>query len=218
MSLECAILVGLPGAGKSTFYRARLSGTHVLVSKDLYPQGANRQARMLRDIARVLGEGRSVAVDNTNPSRRDRAPIIDLARAYGARTVAYHVRATTREAVARNEGRMGSGRVPKVAIFTVARRLEPPVRDEPGPARACQVYDRRAVTTSRVRIVHRDGATFTERPRDVAEHPRLAVRAARIQILADEYVRPAQTCAIKRALAGARQADENRALERHQRS
>jgi hypothetical protein len=25
---------------------------------------------------------------------------------------------------------MGSGRVPKVAIFTVARRLEPPVRDE----------------------------------------------------------------------------------------
>ena len=130
MSLECAILVGLPGAGKSTFYRARLSGTHVLVSKDLYPQGANRQARMLRDIARVLGEGRSVAVDNTTPSRHDRAPIIDLARAYGARTVAYHVRATTREAVARNEGRMGSGRVPKVAIFTVARRLEPPVRDE----------------------------------------------------------------------------------------
>jgi predicted kinase len=130
VSLECAILVGLPGAGKSTFYRARLSGTHVLVSKDLYPRSGNRQARMLRDIARALGEGRSVAVDNTNPSRRDRAPIIELARACGARLVAYHVRATTREAVARNEGRTGSGRVPRVAIFTVARRLEPPGRDE----------------------------------------------------------------------------------------
>jgi predicted kinase len=130
VSLECAILIGLPGAGKTTFYRAHLSGTHTLVSKDLFPGAANRQQRMLREIAAALDRGGSVAVDNTNPSRADRAPIIDLARARGARVVAYHVRATTREAVARNEGRTGRDRVPKVAIFTVAKRLERPARDE----------------------------------------------------------------------------------------
>jgi predicted kinase len=130
VQLECAILLGLPGAGKTTFYRAHLSGTHTLVSKDLFPPAANRQRRMLREIAAALETGHSVAVDNTNPSRADRAPLIELARAYGARVVAYHVRATTREAVARNEGRTGRARVPKVAIFTVAKRLEPPALDE----------------------------------------------------------------------------------------
>jgi predicted kinase len=127
---ECAILVGLPGAGKTTFYQARLSATHVHVSKDLFPRASNRQARMLREIAAALDQGRSVAVDNTNPSRADRAPIIELARTHGARVVAFHVRVTTREAVARNEARAGHGRVPKVAIFTAAKRLEAPAADE----------------------------------------------------------------------------------------
>ena len=127
---ECAILIGLPGAGKTTFYRARLSHTHVLVSKDLFPRAGNRQARMFREVAAALDDGRSVAVDNTNASRADRAPLIDLARARGARVVAYHVRATTREAVARNDERAGRARVPKVAIFTVAKRLEPPAAEE----------------------------------------------------------------------------------------
>jgi predicted kinase len=127
---ECAILIGLPAAGKTTFYQAYLSATHALVSKDLFPKASNRQQRMLRDIAAALDSGRSVAVDNTNPSRDDRAPIVALARARRARVVAYYVRATTREAVARNEKRTGSARVPKVAIFTVGKRLEYPELDE----------------------------------------------------------------------------------------
>jgi predicted kinase len=124
--VECAVLVGLPGAGKTTFYQTHLQGTHVHVSKDLFPHATNRQQRMLRQIQSALAAGRSVAIDNTNPSRADRAPIVELAVRAGVRVAAYFVRATPREAVARNEGRTGRGRVPKVAIFTVAKRLEPP--------------------------------------------------------------------------------------------
>ena len=44
--------------------------------------------------------------------------------------VGYYVQATPREAVARNEGREGRAKVPKVAIFTCARRLVPPAIEE----------------------------------------------------------------------------------------
>jgi predicted kinase len=128
--VECAILIGLPGAGKSTFYRERLAPTHAHVSKDLFPHARNKQARQDALLNETLGAGRSVAVDNTNVSPAERAPIIAIARAHGARTVGYYIEASTREAVARNERREGRARVPKVAIFASAKRLSPPALDE----------------------------------------------------------------------------------------
>ena len=127
---ECAILVGLPGAGKTTFYRAHLAATHRHVSKDLFPNARDRQARQDRLLREALAAGISVAVDNTNPTPADRAAIIRIAREYGARVVAYFVEATTRDAVARNREREGRARVPNVAIFTCAKRLAPPARQE----------------------------------------------------------------------------------------
>ena len=130
MSAEIAILVGLPGAGKSTFYRQRLAATHAHVSKDLLPNAKNRQARQEALVREALASGRSVAVDNTNVAPADRAAIVSIARGFGVRVVAHYIEASTREAVARNEGREGKSKVPKVAIFTCAKRLVPPSLDE----------------------------------------------------------------------------------------
>jgi hypothetical protein len=44
--------------------------------------------------------------------------------------IGYYLETSTREAVARNERREGKAKVPKVAIFTSAKRLVPPARDE----------------------------------------------------------------------------------------
>ena len=120
------ILIGLPGAGKTTFYRERFAATHVHVSKDLWPNATGREARQRRLIDEALAAGSSVVVDNTNPAAADRAALIALARARGARVVGYFFDVTTRAAVARNAGRSGSDKVPNVAIFTVAKRLQPP--------------------------------------------------------------------------------------------
>ena len=130
MAPELAILVGLPGSGKSTFFRERLAATHEHVSKDLMPNVRRKGERQLQLVDRALAEGRSVAVDNTNPARADRAPLIAAARARGARVVAYLMLTSAREALERNRTREGRARVPAVAIHAAARRMEIPTVDE----------------------------------------------------------------------------------------
>jgi predicted kinase len=127
---ECVILAGLPAAGKTTFYRERFAATHRHISKDLWPNAAGREARQRRAIDEALAAGASIVVDNTHPTAAGRRAIVALARARGARVVCYFFDVTTREAVARNATRTGSAKVPNVAIFTTAKRFEPPTRAE----------------------------------------------------------------------------------------
>jgi predicted kinase len=129
--MELVVFVGLQGSGKSGFYSSRYAGTHVHVSKDLFPRHSQRKSeRQLRQIEQALATGRSVVVDNTNARRADRASLVEVAKRYGARTVAVHFLASVGEALGRNRKREGTGRVPDVAIFTTAKRLEPPMQEE----------------------------------------------------------------------------------------
>jgi predicted kinase len=124
--LECVVMVGLPGAGKSTLARQLFPG-HDCISKDAFPPSArDTQRRQDAALRAALAAGRSVVVDNTNVTPGERASVIGIAREFGARVVALYVAAATREAVARNAQRSGRARVPRVAIFTCAKRLVPP--------------------------------------------------------------------------------------------
>jgi predicted kinase len=128
--LECIILIGIPGAGKTTFYRSYFASTHTHVSKDLWAPAAGSEARQRRAIDQALASGQSVVVDNTNPTAASRAGIIAAARNRGARVIGYFFDVATRAAVARNAERSGRAKVPNVAIFTVAKRLERPTPAE----------------------------------------------------------------------------------------
>jgi predicted kinase len=122
---ELVIFIGLQAAGKTSFYLERFARTHAHVSKDRFPRSArDKQARQLAEIERALAGGGSAVLDNTNPRAADRAPAIALARRHGARTIACFFEPEVAASIRRNAAR--SAAVPKVAIFTTLKRLQPP--------------------------------------------------------------------------------------------
>src|SRR5262245_9065065 len=117
--------MGLPGAGKSTFYRQYLAG-HVHISKDAMSRSAARDRLQRVLVSEALRAGRSAAIDNVNATRADRAWLIGQARAHGARVVGYWLDGAAADCLSRNAGRAGTSRVPPVAIYAAAKRFEPP--------------------------------------------------------------------------------------------
>src|SRR5262245_49784042 len=115
--MEVVILIGLQGAGKSTFYRTHFAGTHVHISRDNFRHNKNPSRRQAGLIAEALGAGRSVVVDNTNPTAADRAPIIVQAHAHGAIAIGYYLAAPLALCLERNRRRTGKQHVPDVALY-----------------------------------------------------------------------------------------------------
>lgn len=115
--MEVAVLVGLQASGKSTFCRQVLTDDHVVVSKDAFPNARSPQRRQMRLINQALTDGRSVAVDNTNPSPSEWQPLVEIARTYHAEAVAYWFPPDVAASAARNAVRQGRARVPDVGFY-----------------------------------------------------------------------------------------------------
>jgi predicted kinase len=127
---EVVVLVGLPGAGKTTFFQQRFAHSHAHVSRDLFSNNSQPDRRQAQLIAEALAAGRSVVVDNTSASRAERARIVAEARRFGARVVGYWFDCPPGDCIARNAGRTGKARVPPVGIFATAKRFVRPQPDE----------------------------------------------------------------------------------------
>jgi predicted kinase len=128
--LTLVILVGLQGAGKTTFFRRHFDEGYSHISMDLLRNNRHPARRQLELLREALAAGRSAVVDNTNPTVADRAALIALGRECGARVVGYSFDPDVRGSLARNRERDGKGRVPDVAIFATRKRLQRPTYAE----------------------------------------------------------------------------------------
>jgi predicted kinase len=124
--MELVLFTGIQGSGKSSFYQERFYATHLRLNRDML-KTRHRERRLLEVCLEI---GQPIVVDNTNPRPIDRADYMQLAKAAKFRVIGYYFRTTIATALARNEQRTGTAKIPKVGLFTTYKRLEPPKMDE----------------------------------------------------------------------------------------
>ena len=120
--MEAIILIGIQAAGKSTFYQQRFFATHIRLSLDML-KTRHREQLLLRA---CLEAKQPFVVDNTNPTRAERAVYINAAKAAGFSVTGYYFQAKPAEALARNALRSGKARVPDKGVLGTYKRLELP--------------------------------------------------------------------------------------------
>lgn len=125
-SMELVLFIGPPAAGKSTFYAARFAQTHLRLSLDMLR--TRHRERLL--VKACLEARQPVVIDNTNPTRAERAVYIDQARASGFGVTGYRFEVPYAQLIARNALRSGRARVPEVAIRATLAKFELPGLDE----------------------------------------------------------------------------------------
>jgi predicted kinase len=123
--MELIIFIGLQASGKSTFFRQQFATTHEHISKDLMPRKGKEQ-RQQQLIETALEAGKSIVVDNTNPSPIERASIIDRGKRYQATIIGYYFSSVIEECMQRNRQREGKALVPDVGFYTTVKKLEKP--------------------------------------------------------------------------------------------
>ncbi len=119
------IMMGIQGSGKSEFCRHYLPETTRINLDTLKTR--NSEKRALED---CFAQGTDFVVDNTNPTREDRARYIPAAKEHGYRVVGYFMQSRLQECIARNNLREGKERIPAKAIAMTSNRLELPSADE----------------------------------------------------------------------------------------
>ena len=124
--MEAVIFIGVPGSGKSSFYKERLFNSHVRISLDLL-KARHREQRLL-DLC--LATEQRFVIDNTNPSLQERFAYIEAARANRFKITGYYFCSKVEDCLRRNAARPDDQRVPDVAILSSAKKLELPTIEE----------------------------------------------------------------------------------------
>jgi len=124
--MQLIVFCGIQATGKSTFYQQRFFHSHVRISLDLL-RTRHRERRLLQV---CLETQMRCVIDNTNPTRAERAVYIEAGRAAGFEIVGYFFQSIATDALQRNRERPLERQVPDKGIRATRNRLELPVRAE----------------------------------------------------------------------------------------
>lgn len=126
MEKTMVLMMGIQGSGKSTFYHNYLADSYVRVNLDTLK--TRHQEEML--IVDCFKNGKSFAVDNTNPTKADRQRYISLAECFEYRIVGYFMESKLQDCIKRNDQRTGKAKIPAIAIAATSNKLQMPSYEE----------------------------------------------------------------------------------------
>jgi predicted kinase len=144
---KVVIAIGLPGAGKSTHFARKgiVPLSSDLIRELLYDSAADQRHpewvfAILRDLLRrrLAGGAQTTYIDATNLTRFFRRSFLQIAREFGCTAEALYFDVPLEVCLERNRKRQrvpgGPARearvVPEEAMRKMARRIEPPTREE----------------------------------------------------------------------------------------
>jgi predicted kinase len=124
--MTAIIFIGIPAAGKSTFYQQIFFNTHIRINLDMLR--TRHREKIL--VEACIASRQPFVVDNTNASEKERARFIGPARAAGFQVIGYYFSSSVQYALERNQQREGKARIPDKGILGTAGRLELPALAE----------------------------------------------------------------------------------------
>lgn len=124
--MEAIIFIGIQGSGKSTFYKERFFNSHVRVSMNLL-KTRNRESLFI-DLC--LNTNQKLVIDNTNPTKEDRARYISGLKESNYKIIGYYFESNPQECLIRNNQRLGKERIPDKGVLGTYKKLELPELSE----------------------------------------------------------------------------------------
>lgn len=125
--MEAIILMGIQGAGKSTFYQTYFFNTHIRINLDML-KTRHREKILLQA---CLEAKQPFVIDNTNPKVEDRSRYIAPAKEKGFQILGYYFIPYLEACKQRNFQRPTKQRIPLVGLLgTYKQFVEPSYLEE----------------------------------------------------------------------------------------
>ena len=122
--MQLIIFTGVQASGKSSFYLLNLYQSHLRINLDMLK--TRHREKIIFEAC--LASKTKMVIDNTNPTKADRARYIGHAKDAGFEVIAYYFATDLKSTLQRNSRRKAN--IPEVGVRATYNKLEVPSLDE----------------------------------------------------------------------------------------
>lgn len=124
--MQLIIFTGVQASGKSSFYLLNLAQSHLLINLDMLK--TRHRENMIFEAC--IASKTKMVIDNTNPTKANRARYIQKAKNAGFEVISYYFETDLKSTLERNSYREGKANIPEMGVRATYKKLEMPNFDE----------------------------------------------------------------------------------------